>query len=100
MSGIKPAVYWRQNKDWQTWLGRTGKVIVSTTVRVAAPTQERLTPYSYALVDFGNEKHEFMGVGHEVLQSGDMVKCVLRKRGFGAKHELIEYGIKVQKINE
>ena len=95
---MKPPQYWRQNKDWKNWLGKRGKVIASTIVRVSAPEQSAFTPYSYVLVDFGNERHEFMGEGHAVFEINDEVQCVLRKISVLADHELIPYGIKVQKI--
>lgn len=94
---MKPAQYWRQNKEWKKWLGRSGKVVASTIVRVAAPERTSFTPYSYVLVDFGQERHEFMGVGHQVFEIGQEVECVLRKIAVLSQEELIPYGIKVQK---
>ena len=95
---MKPAAYWRASKEWSGWLGRRGKVVVSTLITVAAPEQEIMTPYSYAIIDFGDQKKEFMGAGHASLTIGDEVECVLRKLSVGQPHELIEYGIKVQKV--
>jgi uncharacterized OB-fold protein len=95
---MKPPQYWRQNKEWKKWIGKKGTVLASTIVRVSAPEQSAFTPYSYVLVDFGNEKREFMGVGHQTFEIGDTVECVLRKIAVLADHELIPYGVKVQKI--
>jgi uncharacterized OB-fold protein len=95
---MQPASYWRQNKLWKSWIGKTGVVLVSTVISVAPPEQSALKPYSYVLVEFGKEKHEFMGVGHEVFESGDKVECVLRRITFGDDRGLIGYGIKVRKI--
>lgn len=95
---MKPAAYWRATTEWKTWLGRRGKVIASTVVTVAAPDQEIMTPYSYAIIDFDNEKKEMMGAGHDVLVAGDEVECVLRKMSVGESNELISYGIKVRKV--
>ncbi len=97
---MKPPQYWRQNKDWKNWIGKKGTVIASTIVRVAAPERAAFTPYSYVLVDFKSEKHEFMGTGHEVFKSGDEVICVLRKTAVLEDHELIPYGIKVEKVDK
>lgn len=97
---MQPAQYKRTTKHWNKWIGKTGKVIVATTVQVAPPEQARFKPYSYVLVDFGDEKHEFMGSGHEVFVSGDLVECVLRKTTAGDERGLIGYGIKVRKVRE
>ena len=94
---MKPPQYWRQNKDWKNWIGKRGTVVVSTIVRVAAPERASFTPYSYVLVDFGDVRHEFMGVGHEVFSPGDAVVCVLRKSAVLGNEDLIPYGIKVEK---
>lgn len=96
---MKPAQYWRQNKEWQKWLGKRGTVVAATLVRVSAPEQSAFTPYSYVLVEFSKERHEFMGVGHQVFQTGDEVVCVLRKTAVGGNQDLIHYGIKVERLN-
>jgi uncharacterized OB-fold protein len=95
---MKPATYWRQNKTWSTWLGKTGTVVASTRVRVAAPNRTQLLPYSYVLVSFEDEKREFMAAGHEKLSVGDEVTCVLRKMSVPDEKGIIEYGIKVKRI--
>lgn len=96
---MHPAKYWRHTQTHKEWLGKKGVVIASSLVHVAAPTQSALTPYSYALVDFGNTKHEWMGADTTVLAAGDKVICVLRKTGNDTNHGLIPYGIKVKKID-
>ena len=111
---MKPAAYWRQNKEWKNWIGKTGTVVVATMVRVAPPDQELFVPYAFALVDFGTTKKEFMGAGNQELQTGDKVRCVLRKisgcfsggshngsddgSGYRGSRGIIDYGIKVEKI--
>jgi uncharacterized OB-fold protein len=94
---MKPAQYWRMNKEWKNWLGKSGTVMASTVVRVYAPSPSVFTPYSYVLVDFGGEKKEFMGAGQEIFEVGEKVVCVLRKVAVPEKHDLIPYGIKVAK---
>jgi len=92
------AQYKRQNQDWAKYLGKTGVVLASTYIRVAAADLSSAAPYSYVLVDLGEDKKELMGAGHELLQIGDKVQCVLRKISVDGTAGLIEYGIKVQKI--
>jgi len=96
---MQPAQYWRQTKEWSSWIGKQGTVVATTQVRVASPERAGLTPYAYALVEFGSERRSFMGVGHSELEVGNAVECVLRKNANSDKKSLIEYGIKVQKLS-
>ena len=95
---VQPAQYWRQNKDWKNWIGKQGKVIGTSRVHVAPPDQEIFTPYTLALVDFGIEKRQYMVAGNQEMSLGDEVVCVLRKVANAQQHEIIPYGIKVQKV--
>lgn len=95
---MQPPQYWRQSKTWQAWIGRKGTVVVSTLVNTVNPQQAQFKPFSYVLVDFGTERHEFMGAGHEEFVKGEEVICVLRKVATPESYELIPYGIKVKKI--
>jgi len=95
---MQPAKYWRDNKSWKNWIGKRGTVVVSTVVTVPPSAQNTFQPYSYAIVSFGGERYEFMGVGHELLIEGDQVECCLRKTSVSEDHEIIGYGIKVRKV--
>lgn len=97
---MKPAQYWRSNKDWNEWLGRTGQVLAVTTIRTGSPEFAYLVPYSYALVDFNGEKKEMLATGNDMLKIGDSVICVLRKMGRTDEKSIIDYGLKVQKLTE
>jgi len=93
---IKPAAYWRKNKEWKNLLGKKGQVIFSTRVRVAGMGQKRWIPYSFALVEIEGKRYEMMGVGNEKLNTGDKIVCVLRRLSEPSPEGLIEYGIKVK----
>lgn len=95
---MHPGKYWRDSKQLRGWLGKKGTVITSSIVHVAAPDQTAFTPYSYVLVDFKDQRHEFMGVDHQTFSNGDEVICVLRKIGITPPNGLIPYGIKVKKV--
>ena len=97
---MKPAQYWREAKQIKEYLGKTGSVVASTVIRSSAPEFNHLVPYSYVVVDFSGIKKEFMGIGNEILSTGDEVTCVMRKMSRGDNKSLIEYGIKVEKINK
>ena len=95
---MKPAQYYRENKNWSLWLGKVGTVVASTYIRVSSPEFEPFTPYSFVLVDFGDQKKELMGAGHEQLAVGDKVQCVLRKLATSGQQEIIAYGIKAKGV--
>lgn len=89
--------YWRKNKKWSNLIGKTGTVVAATYIHVAETSRQKLTPYSYVVVDFGDHKQEMMGQGHTKLTAGDSVTCVLRKTSIPRKDAVIEYGIKAKK---
>jgi uncharacterized OB-fold protein len=99
---MQPTQYWREAKQWPELLGKTGVVVVSTVIRVAAPELASQTPYSFAIVEFAANdagekiRRELMGVGHQTFVAGDKVKCVLRKLGTPSKTGIIPYGIKIE----
>lgn len=95
---IKPAKYWRDRQEVSKWYGRVGTVVVSTTIQVSSPEFADFSPYDYALVDFEDERHEFMAVPGLRLNPGDRVQLVLRKLTKPDASGLIEYGLKLNKI--
>lgn len=94
----KPAEYWRERSEIVAWLGKEGKVIISTTIRSSSPELNYLTPYEYAIVDFGDQKKEFMAAAGEKITTGDKVKLVLRKMFQPDSSSLIEYSLKLVKV--
>lgn len=99
---MQPAHYYRQSKSWSKWIGKTGRVVGATLIRVAPPKFSRSAPYPLVIVEFSDPnsektQHTFVGVGHEIFQIGDEVKCVLRRMGQVNQSGLIPYGIKVKK---
>lgn len=94
----KPAEYWRERSEIASWIGKEGEVIISTTIRTSSPELNYLTPYEYAIVDFGDQRKEFMGAAGEKLVAGDRVKLVLRKMFQPDSSGLIEYNLKLVKV--
>lgn len=101
MNVITPVQYWRANKEWAPWLGKRGRVVASTLIRVAEGPFSAWAPYSLVLVEFAHgERREFMGVGHDVCEPGEKVECVLRRLDTTDAREVIPYGLKVQKYQK
>jgi uncharacterized OB-fold protein len=97
---MHPAKYTRLNKQWKSFLGKTGQVVVSTYIRVAGSEHLRAAPYSLAIVAFGKNRKELMGVGHQRLEIGDKVRCVLRKGSKKNDSDPLEYQLKVKKVKQ
>lgn len=95
---MKPVAYWRQSKDWANWIGKTGTVVASTQIRVTSPELSEFAPYSFVLVDFGDQRRELMAASGESISAGDDVVCVLRKMATPDATGIIHYGIKVSKV--
>ncbi|KUK79638.1 MAG: hypothetical protein XD95_0241 [Microgenomates bacterium 39_7] len=96
---INPAKYWRQSKDISLFLGQRGEVMLATYIRAAGSNQHLQAPYSFVLVKLaGGKKVEMVGVGHDKLQPGDKIECVLRKTPSDDSVGLIEYVIKAKKV--
>lgn len=97
---LKPAKYWRENKNWSNFIGEVGKVIFATKIEVTSPELQKYLPYCFAVVEVtsGNlkgKRYEFMGTKGADLKKGDKVRFVLRKLSETNKSALINYGIKV-----
>lgn len=98
MTSVPPPQAWREQREWPSWLGKTGVVAGVTVVSVASPELQVFTPYSYVLVKFADGQHEFMGAVGETFTVGDEVECVLRRLEQPDERGVIHYGIKVRKV--
>jgi len=102
---MQPAEYYRCSKTWKKWLGKTGRVVASSVIRVTTPEFESSTPYSYVIADIQispkkTERHGFVSVSGQEFEIGDHLICVLRRMGQVDDSSLIPYGIKVKKIGQ
>ena len=95
---LNSASYWRQNKNWNNFVGKIGKVVFSTKVKVTSPELQSYLPYCFVIVEMEGERYEFMSEKGVNLERGDEVKFVLRKISESSKASLINYGIKVVKL--
>lgn len=95
---LNSANYWRQNKNWNNFVGKIGEVVFSTKVKVTSPELQSYLPYCFMIVEMEGERYEFMSEKGANLERGDKVKFVLRKISEYSKASLINYGIKVVKI--
>lgn len=98
-NGISPAKYWRESKNWQGIIGRTGVVLAATRIEVGLPELAESMPYWLVLIKYDDSKIKpslgmFIGADGYSYKENDRIICVLRRfssEGVG----LIHYGIKV-----
>jgi len=122
--GITPPQYYRQNKEWQSFVGKTATVLAVTYVAVGRAAVSEDHPYWLVFVSFEDKKRQLLVATDESnnwkqtsqttaidsphpqnqlalvapFSPGSMVKCVLRR--FGTNETgLIRYGIKVEPIS-
>lgn len=92
---LNPANYWRKNKNWNYFVGKSGEVIFVTKVEVTSPELQSFLPYCFAIVEMDGERYEFMGEKGVELKKGDKVEFVFRKVSDSSNASLINYGIKL-----
>ena len=92
---LNPASYWRHNKNWNNFVGKTGEVIFVTKIEVTSPEFQSFLPYCFAIVEMDGERYEFMSEKGADLKKGDKVEFVLRKTSESDNASLINYGIKL-----
>lgn len=95
-----PSQIWRSHKKLQTYLNRTGRLIVWTKIHVAPTGFEHQVPYLVGIVDFTTHKMPLQIVDCEEkdLKVNQKVVTVIRKIGKVKAEDVIEYGVKVKPI--
>lgn len=103
---MKTTEVWRTAKDWQHYLGSTGRVLAVTSMEVAATDQVELLPYAYLLLELDSDSDQapvkrlsVMGAAGTSFQVGDRVELVLRKLKREGEAAVITYGLKAEKIS-
>ncbi|MBD3250822.1 MAG: hypothetical protein GF381_04635 [Candidatus Pacebacteria bacterium] len=96
---IEPAKYWRMNKKWPELLGKEGRVVAATTIRVAPPNHQAAAPYDYLLIELGEgSRIELMAVSGQELKTNDKVRLVLRRTRTNERAGLVNYQLKAEKM--
>ena len=86
--------YKRKQKNWHL-LGKIGKVVSSTLIRVSSQEFSKYTPYSFVIVEFEGKKFSLMSIPHCELKDGQDVKFVCRRLCEPSSSSIIDYGVKV-----
>jgi len=102
MTSISPVKIWRHQKEVFSSLGKKGKIISWTVVRVPPVGYENLAPYPVVLVRLqSGEKQVGQLVNWQLknLKVGQKVQAVYRRIRQPEPEGVIPYGIKFRPLN-
>jgi uncharacterized OB-fold protein len=101
MTNISPVKVWRHQKEIAYLLGREGKIISWTLVRVPPAGYEQEAPYPVVLVELEIGKRlvgQLVDWQNKDLKIGKRVKTVYRRTRQPDPEGVIPYGIKFKPI--
>ena len=96
-----PVKIWRKQKEISSLLGKRGKILSYTIIRVPPLGFERQAPYSVILVDLGKgEKRvgQLVDYKESDLKIGRVVEVVYRRIKEQDFEGVIQYGVKFKPI--
>jgi len=96
-----PVKIWRNQKNIAHMLGKTGKIISWTVIRVPSTEFSSLAPYPVVIVDMtggGKITAQLVDWNEEDLGFGRKVKVVIRRVSEPSTEGIIPYGIKVKPL--
>ncbi len=101
MNNISPVKVWRHQKEIASLLGKEGRIVAWTIIRVPPAGYEREAPYPVVLVELaGGEKKigQLVDWQDKDLVFGRMVRSVYRRIRQPDPEGVIPYGIKFRPI--
>jgi len=96
-----PVKIQRRQKKTSTIIGREGKILAWTIIRVAANTFSNQAPYPVAMVDLGKGERlmgQLVDCSKDDLRAGKKVVAVLRRASVGDQEGVISYVIKFRPL--
>lgn len=97
---ISPVKIWRNQKKTATLLGKVGKIVSWTFIRVPPSGFENQAPYPVALVKLSDGKRIIAQVVDYQgdIRLGQSVVTIIRKIKEPGAGDVIQYGIKVKPV--
>ena len=98
---LSPVKIWRNQKKVASLIGKTGKVISWTTIRVPPADFTSQAPYPVVLVEFSDKKRicaQLVDWQPENLQFGQKVVTIIRRIIKPDADGIIPYGIKAKPL--
>lgn len=96
-----PVKIWRNQKDVRKMLGKTGKIVSITIIRVPPDGFEGNAPYPVVLVRIGQSSlqiGQLVDYEESQLKTGQRVQAVLRRVKVSNHEDLISYGVKFKPV--
>ena len=96
-----PVKIWRNQKKITKMLGRCGKIISWTIIRVPPSDFSYIAPYAVAIVKLDNGRNiivQVVDIGLDEIRTGQKVITVVRRTLRPDSNDVIPYGIKVKPI--
>jgi hypothetical protein len=96
-----PVKLWRRQDDTIVAIGKTGKILLWTIIRVPAKSFTDQAPYPVVIVKMDNGKKmvgQLVDFENENLVAGQKVEAVLRRLKTEGKEDAIYYHIKFKPI--
>jgi uncharacterized OB-fold protein len=96
-----PVKLWRRQKDIVSLIGKTGKILLWTIIRVPAKSFVDQAPYPVVIVKMDDGKKmvgQLVDFGKENLAVGQKVQAVLRRLKTEGKEDAIYYHFKFKPL--
>ena len=100
---LSPVKIWRNQKKTASLIGKTGKIVSWTVIRVPPADFTDQAPYPVVLVELTEGKRiiaQLVDYDSENLKQGQKVKTVIRRVIKPNSEGIIPYGIKVKPTEE
>ena len=101
MTTTSPVKLWRRHKNTATLIGKKGKILLWTIIRVPARSFVDQAPYPVVIVKMQNGENmigQLVDWQEEDLKVGREVVCVLRRLSTEEKESVIYYNIKFKPL--
>ncbi len=99
---LSPVKVWRNQKKLVNLLGKTGKIISWSMIRVPPANFSDQAPYPVVLIELANKQRvtvQLVDADQEELRFGQPVKLVIRRVTQPSSEGVIPYGLKAKPLS-
>ncbi len=98
---LSPVKIWRNQKNFHTHLGKIGKIVSWTVIRVPPEKYGAFAPYPIVIVEFDDKSRMTLqmvdwNITH--LKKGQKVSVIIRRACESVEDGVISYGLKVRPL--
>ena len=97
---VSPVKIWRNQKKLRQLLGKKGRIVSFTIIRLPPAGFESQAPYAVAIIDLAGTCviGQLVDIDIDQVKTGQTVKAVVRRIAQPHEEGVIQYGIKFKKI--